>query len=934
MIDEPGPAERPGVNRSTTVHVVPHTHWDREWYLPFQAFRMRLVGLLDGLIASMEADERLRFTLDGQLATVDDYLEIRPEAAARLAALVSSGRLAVGPWLILMDEFLVSGETIVRNLELGTHRAAELGRVMAVGYLPDMFGHIAQMPQILRRAGIDTAVVWRGVPEAIDRHTFRWRSPDGSDVRTEYLWGGYGNARDLFDDPARVGSRLDTYVEGVGDVFGDGDILAMYGEDHSIPLQGYADLVDAYNAGQGRFHIEVDTLVSYLAATGQQADEPASWDGELRSGARANILMGVVSHHVDVRAAAATAERLLWRTAEPILALHGHEWPERYLGLAARRIVENSAHDSICACSLDPVVAQVLVRFAEASQIAAGLTEGVLDGWAEALPRGAWAVFDPSPTERTDLIEIDLPVEEDSTGDRSLVDPAGRIVPIQELERSRQVFDERTIASEEVETYLRRRIHARELYSRQVNGWTLDGADGRALTIHVDREPDPAILDVDGLVTDVARAAAADPGAVWRLRVVESARRSVLACVRAPALGLTSVGPGRPTTDPVPPTQDDAAPVTASERGLDNGLVRVEVAADGTLTLDGGGRRTAGVGRLVDGGDVGDSYNYAPPPLDTIVDAPSSVATQVVESGPLRAVVVVHRSYRWPVGLAAGLATRSDETGDVEVATRVELRIGEPFVRLSLAYDNRTVDHRLRLHILLPTAAVRSFAEGQFAIVERGLEAEAGHGEYPLPTQPADAFVAAGGLAVLARHIVEYELVDGGRELAITLLRGTGLISRDDHPYREEPAGPVLATPAAQLPGPRSFELALMPYPGDRPGPEVLAAAERYRHPFLVARGRGPATAKLQERSGLSIDGPGVTLSSLRRRDGWLEARIVAEGPDPLSAHIHGRFDRAREADILGHSGADLAMGADGLTVELGAWQIRTIQLRPARESS
>ena len=399
-----------------TVHLVPHTHWDREWYLPFQDFRMRLVGLLDGLLDAMEADDRLRFTLDGQLATVDDYLEIRPDAEPRVAALVRAGRLAVGPWLILMDEFLVSGETIVRNLELGTRRAAELGRVMAVGYLPDMFGHIAQMPQILRRAGIADAVVWRGVPRAIDRHAFTWQSPDGSAVRCEYLWGGYGNARDVFDDPERIATRLCSYVDGVTGLFGDDDVLAMYGEDHSIPLQGYADLVDGFNREQDRFQVRVATLDDYLATTRDRSVAKRTWTGELRSGAHANILMGVVSNHVDVRAAAARAERLLFRTAEPLAALHGDAWPERYLELATRRIVENSAHDSICACSLDPVVAQVLVRFAEASQIATGLAEATLGSWASGLERGGWAVFNPSPTPRADLVEIEVPADEATDG--------------------------------------------------------------------------------------------------------------------------------------------------------------------------------------------------------------------------------------------------------------------------------------------------------------------------------------------------------------------------------------------------------------------------------------------------------------------------------------------------------------------------------------
>jgi alpha-mannosidase len=155
------------------VAIVPHTHWDREWYSPFQTFRLRLVDLLDEFLPRLEADPSYaRFLLDGQMAVVDDYLEVRPEAEPVLRRLAASGRLAMGPWYILMDEFLVSGETIIRNLQLGLERAAAFGGAMPVGYLPDMFGHVAQMPQILVQMGIDRAVVWRGVPSAVDRTGF------------------------------------------------------------------------------------------------------------------------------------------------------------------------------------------------------------------------------------------------------------------------------------------------------------------------------------------------------------------------------------------------------------------------------------------------------------------------------------------------------------------------------------------------------------------------------------------------------------------------------------------------------------------------------------------------------------------------------------------------------------------------------------------
>src|SRR4051812_22124575 len=165
----------------TQVAIVPHTHWDREWYSPFQTFRIRLVKLLDALLPMLERDlSYSRFLLDGQTAVLDDYLEVRPEMRATLERLAAAGRLSIGPWMVLMDEFMVSGETMVRDLQFGIARGAQLGGVMDVGYLPDMFGHVAQMPQLLRLAGFEHAVVWRGVPAAVEQTAFWWEAPDGS----------------------------------------------------------------------------------------------------------------------------------------------------------------------------------------------------------------------------------------------------------------------------------------------------------------------------------------------------------------------------------------------------------------------------------------------------------------------------------------------------------------------------------------------------------------------------------------------------------------------------------------------------------------------------------------------------------------------------------------------------------------------------------
>src|SRR4051794_6147276 len=223
--------ETAGQDLRTPVSVVAHTHWDREWYRPFQAYRHDLVRLLDDLLPRLAADRDFaHFLLDGQTIVVDDYLEVRPEAADGLRALAAEGRLALGPWAVLLDEFCVGGETIVRNLQRGLARAAALGGTMAVGYLPDMFGHVAQMPQLLRQVGLEHAVVWRGVPAAVDRTAFWWEAPDGSRVRAEHLWGSYANGRDVTTDPARLVALTDSYAVELGDRrLPGGGLLLMHG---------------------------------------------------------------------------------------------------------------------------------------------------------------------------------------------------------------------------------------------------------------------------------------------------------------------------------------------------------------------------------------------------------------------------------------------------------------------------------------------------------------------------------------------------------------------------------------------------------------------------------------------------------------------------------------------------------------------------------
>lgn len=930
---EPAPSGT-ATARPTRVHLVPHTHWDREWYEPFQVFRMRLVELVDQLLETMSADPELRFTLDGQVATVDDYLEVRPEARERIEALVREGRLAIGPWQILGDEFLVSGETIVRNLELGWHAAQRLGGAMPLGYLPDMFGHVAQMPQILRRAGIGDAVVWRGVPAAVDHHAFLWSSPDGSSVRAEYLPGGYGNAAYLLAVPDRLVASLERFLDASRAMFGDGDVLAMYGTDHAVPSPRLSELVAGLNQQQGRAIVQVETLaqaIVALAAADRDSPVLPVWSGELRSGARANMLMGVTSARMDLRVAAARAERRLERYAEPLAALHGDEWPERLLELAWRRVVDNSAHDSICGCSHDAVVQQVLVRFAEATQLADGIVAGTMRSVARSVPRGSWAVFSVSPTERSSLVELEVDAP-DAWPEVDLELPDGSRVPTQRVAWEARLMPPFELAGRDIPDLFARRLHGRELFGRSLDGFEVArGPGGPRLSLLLDQAGAPAELDTGELVEAIGAAAAGSPDATWRIEPRVGPRRRVVSLVPVPALGWTSVraveaGPaGR---RPGGPGGGQPSPVLVTARSMDNGSVAVTVAADGTLTIDGGGVTLRGVGRIVDGGDFGDTYNHAPPHRDRIVEEPRGVRVAVLEIGPWRGRLEVRRTYDWPRGLLPDGSARTDADLPVEVVTSVELVAGEPFVRLSVAFENRCRDHRVRFHVPLPAPAGHTAAEGQFAVVERGLTMEGGHGEVPLPTFPARAFVHAPGVTLLLDHVVEYELVEG-RELAVTLLRCTGLISRNENPWREDPAGPEVPVLGAQMLGDWSIGFALVPHAGAWSEAGVLDAWESYAHPPLAARGLADSAAVATSGAGLGIEGDGVVLSSLRRREGWLEIRLVAEVPRATRARLGGPFSEARRVDLLGRPGTAVVLDPDGsLSLDLAAWEIASLQVR------
>jgi hypothetical protein len=850
------------------IAIVPHTHWDREWYKSYQDFRLALVELIDALLPLLERDAGFpHFMLDGQMAVVDDYLEVRPEAEGRLRALAAAGRVSMGPWYILMDEFLASGETIVRNLQMGIERGAAFGGAMQIGYLPDMFGHIAQMPQILALAGLRDAVVWRGVPSEVTKNAFVWQAPDGSAVRAEYLPVGYGNGAALPDDAKALVRRMADHVQEVGDFLID-DLLCMNGSDHLMPQPWLGRVVAEANDLQDDFRFDVTSLPDYLS--GRTSVGLTTVHGELRSGSRANMLMGVTSNRVDVKRQGAVAERELERRAEPLAALFQTPaaYPARLLELAWREMVRNSAHDSICACSVDDVVDAVLHRYAEARAIGSGLADRAVRVFARSLAEPGAYVLNPSALSRAGMVELVVPADE----------PPGPEV---------QVLSERTglpgsmiLDANTVRTMLGMLQGPRISDDAWVHDVAIEDTDEGfdiVVSVGTEEKPNVPIAEAKGIVYTKL---GARPDAVVRVAMDQPATRRIVArSHEVPGYGWRPFEPAT-LASPLNLTEADGA-ITVT-----NGLVRVELdRTSGMFSLDG----VAGYGRLVDGGDLGDSYNYSPPRLDSFVDTPESVELQVAEAGPVRARVRVVATYVWPDHVDGSSQARVG-AHEVQVETDVELRADDPLVRVSTSFVNPSGDHRLRVHLPLPEPASSSHAESAFTVVTRGLTAEGRVDEFGLPTAPAQRFVTAGRLTVVHEGVCEYELIDiepgpqgdSARTLALTVLRSTGMLSRLGMVYRPFPAGPMTPVEGLQMRGrgvTLRYALALDCADPFRMADDVLLPLET-----VTSLGGGERPSSGSE---LTVDG--AVVSALRRVGGVLEIRLFNPGAQEATVSLAGR---------------------------------------------
>jgi len=755
--------------------IVPHTHWDREWYLSFQEYRLRLVKVLDKVIKLLKEGTLPFFLLDGQVSALEDYLEVRPEAKREVEELVSRGALAIGPWYTQPDEFLVSGESLIRNLLIGIKEAEKYGGYLKVGYLPDTFGHIAQLPQILKGFGMDCFIFSRGLGDEGEElgSEFLWEAPDGSKVYAVHLLQGYCNAAhlgvkglpspliltdpysrptiyyDFYEEEPEVDVReaLSKVVEiarSTAKYSKSKVLLLMNGCDHLPPQANLKKLVDKLNSEAGREFFKIGNLSEYLEEV-KACKGLGKFKGELRGARYRPILWNVYSTRCRIKELNFKSQKLLESYAEPLSVLNwilrGAPYPRDLLNYLWKELLRNHAHDSIYGTGIDEVHLINEARFLRVIEGAGNLallSLYALGREAEG-PNERIVVYNPLNWEVKGPVEVIVPSGKGRVGE----------VPSQ---------------AEELGVYGLRRLTfiasvpplGYKVYSLH-NGELKEGELGASDTF----------LENEFLRVEVS----------------------------------------------------------------EGGLLKLVDKRNGAVY--------EGLNLFLDEGDVGDEYDYEPTEDGIVVTSGSVRAYPKMESkGPVKASLKIHLKLMVPK-CAIGKRRAEDKVElPIEVTLSLYRGLPRLDVKVKVvnyAEDHRL---RVELPTGIKGGRVVVGSQFYLVERAKEPVKGEGWVERPQATGPMLEWVAVvgrgRGLMVATRGIYEYEAYEGeeGTSLRLTLFRGIGWLSRGDLRNRRGHAGPPLPTPNAQCKGELTFEYSLIPLKGGF-DVEVIKRALEYTTPLM-----------------------------------------------------------------------------------------------------
>jgi alpha-mannosidase len=891
-------------SRARKVYIVPHTHWDREWYATEEKFRLMLVELVDRIIHTLKEDPEFRcFMLDGQTIILEDYLHICPDRKEVLQQLVAQERLLVGPWYILPDEFLISGEGHIRNYLIGRHICREFGGHMNLGYLPDSFGHPSQMPQILKGLGMNEIIFWRGLGPDISKTEFIWEGFDGTEILGINMPLSYGIGACLPREQRALTERIKSIIQRLEPSSECNPLLVMQGVDHVAPPENLADMVRTINRSIPEYDFVLGNLKEYLSDV-NPGNAGERTRGELRSGYKAYLLGGTISSRMYIKQMNHHVEKQLTAYAEP-LSLFAHimgrmKYPDSLLLHAWKSYLLNMPHDSICGCSIDPVHEEMLIRFRNLETINNHLIEKAANilGGLFRQPEGGDGVcllYNPLPVERSDSVCTELLFEEELL--RKVNYDTG------ELEEFTPEF----------RTDLPDNVWIMDPAGRTSYGRIVEWIEDDEMELSLDTQP----------------------------RMYRSRKALVdFRVEKVPSFSISLLRYEWKYTDTRKHTVFE--PLTC----LENEFVKIFIPPEtGTLSLKDKltGQMYADFLGFSDTGDAGDEYTYSPPFEDR--EYVSQLVAFNFDNG-----LDLDYEISVPVSLSTDRKSRSLETDKLALRVHVNLHPGSRRLDILVKTNNRMEDHRLRMIFRTRIATHSSYADSLFAVEKRYNTGTGtnyrGWKEAP-STNLQKGFVTLAdekySFTVFSKGLPEYQVFADQQEealIAVTLLRCVGWLSRPDLLSRNGNGGWTIPTPGAQCKGDHTFQLAVLV--GENRGlADVIRESEVFQSPLMVlpvdtccCHGE---TSTVPQQSGsfslFSLDAQGVVVTAVKKPDRGegLIIRCANMLTVATKAMIKTCFliNKASKGDLAEEQWLDVGHEDHSVCFELRGGEIVTILLVP-----
>jgi len=870
------------------VHIISHSHWDREWYMPFEYHRAYLLKLIDTCLELFETDENFKsFHLDGHTALVEDYLEVKPEKEAEIKKCVQEGKFIVGPWYVLQDEFLTSSEANIRNLLVGMDLGEKLGGVMKYGYFPDAFGNAGQMPQILKQAGMKGIIFGRGVTHtgmnnsisegayASKYSEIYWESPDGSKLPSVVFMNWYGNAMEMPTHDEN--GYWENAIGNAAKYASTDELLLMNGCDHQ-PVQ--TDLSEALEYARKThpehnfIHSDFNTYME--ACTGNLPDDISTIKGELISQDTIGwfTLVNTCSTRVDLKVMNRTCEMLLEGVAEPLSVMTsamGKKYPHEQLLYSWKTLMKNHPHDSICSCSCDEVNEEVKMRFRKAQQSAEIIVREHLDYLSKHIDTTAFsdcdAVFTVVNTmmyQRNALVSADVDIRRvygaadiagafrtiDASiyeGAYELIDEAGNIIPCT-VDNRRSAFDYELPSDQFRQPYVAERV-----------------------TVSFEATDLPAV----GYI-------------VYGIRKAEK--------------GIDMV--------------------VQSENVLENKHLKATIRENGTIDLldKHNGRVYKNLLQFEDTGDIGTEYTYVPAKRNPILSGTQKANIECVRNETFVTEYKVTTMMEIPYEMDEDAKSekriftpiterrggRSEKTVQLPITTYITLGAESRRLDMKTVIENNARDHRVR--VLFPTgiASGTHKAETIFEAVKRP-NAHKPTWTYPSGCEHQQGYVmmqdAAGGFAVANIGLYEYETM--GDTIAVTLLRAVS----------EMGDWGVFPTELSQMQKSVTLSYSVMPFEEEK---EAIPHLSAFQYPVFTKQ-IVEHESEMKEEKLLSWSGEGLKASAFKKK--MNQEDIILRWTNYTNQEQVLRVEKTAFIDNLYRSNVIEEKG-ECISPENGAWRI------------